>query len=66
MYTIAHYRHDEGYFQSWYDSEGVTEGVTQTFTVEVPDKFGDLYFLVDTYYKGSIPVDPASSGVCID
>ena len=54
-YTIAHYRGWDGYFPSWYDYEGATEGETKSFEVTVPEVKGDLYFMVDTYYSGSIP-----------
>jgi hypothetical protein len=34
-YAIAHERSSDGYFQRWIDVEGVTEGASNTYTVEI-------------------------------
>ena len=61
-YSIAHHRANDGYFHSWYDNEGVTNQVMSSsptyteFQVVVPQYEGDLYFMVDSYYKGTLPI----------
>ena len=66
-YAIAHERSSDGYFQSWIDNEGVFEGNSYTYTVEIEEELGDLYFMVDTYPMETIPrfspgcIDPSTT-----
>jgi hypothetical protein len=65
-YAIAHERSSDGYFQSWFDNEAAIEVGSYTFTVEIEDVNGDLYFMVDTYPMETIPrfagcIDPATT-----
>lgn len=49
-------RSSEGYSNDWYDVDGdYIWGQSYIFTVTIPEKKGDLYFDVETYYYNQIP-----------
>jgi hypothetical protein len=50
--SIAHRR--EGYTNNWYDQE-FDWGDAKEVHVTIPEKKGDLYFNVETYYPSMIP-----------
>jgi hypothetical protein len=52
-YHIGHLR--DGYENYWYDKEGDDSRGSETYTVTVPAKSGDLYFSAETYIQGTIP-----------
>lgn len=53
-YQIAHTRDSEGYKRSWYDVENADENF-KTIYVTIPEKSGDLYFTVESYYRNMVP-----------
>ena len=53
-FQIAHYRDDEGFTDDWYDDEGDNSSNAK-YEITVPEKRGDLYFTVETYYYNMIP-----------
>ena len=55
-YSIAHLRSSEGYYRSWYDAIAAPE-TEATYTTTVPSGLtGDIYFMVDSYPIGTIPI----------
>lgn len=53
-FQIAHYRENEGYSDNWFDMEG-DDGRDRSYFFKIPEKNGDLYFTVDSYYQGTVP-----------
>lgn len=48
-------RADEGYSNDWYDIDGdYIWGEDYTFEITVPEKKGDLYFNVESYYFNQV------------
>ena len=48
-FQVGVYRDDEGYSNNWFDEEA-DNGKIHYYDIEIPEKDGDLYFSVETYY----------------
>lgn len=55
-WQIAHYRDAEGYSGNWYDVDDGQSWFEDDYTVITHDKKGDLYFTLESYYYGMIPL----------
>jgi hypothetical protein len=56
-FNVAHYRKNEGYFNSWFDVE-FDQGEDYPLWIRMPNDTNiksDLYFLVETYPVGLYP-----------
>jgi len=48
-FQVGVYRDAEGYSNNWFDEEA-DNGKIHYYDIEIPEKDGDLYFSVETYY----------------
>ena len=53
----AFYRGHEGYTNTWYDvdNDEVDYPTVREYTIEIPNKDGDLYISVESYSDSTIP-----------